>query len=48
MPLNIVDRIMTVITRISEPVFMIKDLMSNLMNMSTTILMVIMMLSPLR
>ena len=47
MPLNIVDRIMTLITRISEPVFMIKDLMSNLMNMSTTILMVIMMLSRL-
>ena len=39
---------MTVIMRISEPVFMIKDLMSNLMNMSTTILMVIMMLSLLR
>ena len=37
---------MTVIMRISEPVFMIKDLMSNLMNMPTKVLMIIMMLSP--
>ena len=37
---------MKVIMRMSEPVFMIKDLMSNLMNMSTTVLMIIMMLSP--
>ena len=37
---------MTVIMRISEPVFRIKGLMSNLMNMSTTVLMIIMMLSP--
>ena len=48
MPLNIVDSIMKVITRISKTVVMIKGLMSSLMNLSTTILMVIMMLSPLR
>ena len=48
MPLNIVDSIMKVITRISKTVVMIKGLMRSLMNTSTTILRIMMMLSLLR